>query len=78
MEQNIMQQAETNVERAQEIKKSEIEKQQEETKEERKQKKLAKMLTNKPTKSMNFPELVEAVLDPDGKVVYLVKERANR
>ena len=77
MEENNMQQKDVKVEKEQEIKKSEIEKQEEEIKEERKQKKLAKTL-NKAVKSINFHNLVDVVTDPDGKVVYLVKERANR
>ena len=42
-----------------------------------KKKKLAKMLKDKPIKSIHFPELVDAVLTPDDKVVYLVKEKGK-
>ena len=47
----------------------------EDKKQEEKQKK-AKM-QKKIVKSINFPELVDVVLDPDGKVIYLVKEKGN-
>jgi len=71
------QQEEVVVEVKQEQKKEESVIMKEESKKEQEEVKKEKQEENKPVKSINFPELVDVVLDPDGKVVYLVKDKDN-